>query len=145
MRYTGSKKIAISFVIILSSAVQILAWDNFGTVQWVPDCGRLCFVSRVDSGSGIPRSVLFAGANFTFVYVWDYRDMTDMPATLYFDIGFLGWTAHNVTIDVGGGWNRFTLFAPLRTSTVEHDGKLVGVGTADTVLMWGRLVFLVSV
>jgi hypothetical protein len=147
MRPVRRKKLALSLVIILSSAVQILVWYNFGTIQWVPDCGRLCIVSRVYPDNwGIPSSVLFAGANFTLVYVFDpaLQGMTDMGVTLYFDVEFLGWTAHNVTISVGG-WVPFSIFAALRTSTVEHDGRLFGVATANTLSLWNKWVFLVSI
>jgi hypothetical protein len=145
MTLTRRKKVALSLAIVLSSAVQILTYLNFGTTQWVPDCGRFCFVSQVyPDNSGIPYSVLFAGANFTLVDICTPLDITDVGSELFFDIEFLGWTAHNVTIWVDG-YVVIRPYAPLRTSTVEHDGRLFGVATADTYSLWGKWVFLVSV
>jgi hypothetical protein len=70
--------------------------------------------------------------------------LPDAGVELCFDIEYLGWTAHNVRIWVGG-WPSLSIFAPLMTSTVEHDGRVFGVATADSPSLWGRWVFLVSV
>ncbi len=148
MKLSRRKKLALSLVVVLTTTVQILACYNLGTVQWVPDCGRLCFVSRVYSRisgtpDGTPYTVEFAGINFTFLYVDSM--IPDMGASAYFDIELPGWTAHDISIYIGGGWVRPSLFGPLESSTVEHNGKVVGVATAHTYLMEGQWVFLVSV
>ena len=70
--------------------------------------------------------------------------LPDAGVELSFDIEFLGWTGHNVRIWVGG-WTSLSILAPLRTSTVEHDGRLFGLATADSPSLWGKLVFLVSI
>jgi len=150
MKLSRRKKLALSLVVVLTTTVQILACYNFGTVQWVPDCGRLCFVSRVYtriSGTpyGTPYTVEFAGVNFTFLYIDDSTTIQDLGTYAYFDIEFSGWTAHDISIYLGGGWVRPSLFGPLESSTVEHDGRVVGVATAHTYLMEGHWVFLVSV
>jgi len=147
MRPLTRKELALSLVIVLAWAGYIWAWNNVGSIQWIPDCGRLCFVSGVYSRisgtpDGTPYSVEFAGVNFTFLYV---VCLNDAGCAACFDIEYSGWTTHEVSIYIGGGWFRPSLFGPLESSTVEHDGKVFGVATAHTYSMEGRWVFLVSI
>ena len=155
MRTLRQKILALSLILVVALASSYLTWRALGSPQWVGDCGRFCYVSQAyRDNDNSTYTVEFAGATFTFLY---WRDTgiisiqngtvlyaTDQPYRAYFNIELPGWAAYNITINVGG-YPDFRFFAPLETSTVEHDGKVVGLGTADTISLNGYWVLLVSV
>ena len=154
MRTLWHKVLAVALAVTVTLAVIFIAWPRLGGPQWVADCGRFCYVSQAyDDNDNSTYTVEFGGANFTFLY-WHYTGLyvwngttvilTDQPDRAHFNIEISGWTAYDVTIDVGGFVTVYD-FAPLTTATFEDDGKLVGVATANTRSLWDRWVFLVSI
>ena len=148
------KVIAVLLILVVGVAASFFSWHALGSPQWVAECGRYCYVSDVYGENGNePYTVEFAGAKFMFLYseytgyqVWNGTTvyLTDFPDRAHFNIELSGWTAYNVTIDVGG-YVGIAYSAPLILSTVEHEGRLVGMATANTYSLWGKWVFLVSV
>jgi len=153
MRTLWHRLLAVTLVVSVTLAAIFIAWPRLGGPEWVADCGRFCYLSQVyDDNDNSTYTVEFAGADFTFLY-WQYTGLqvwngttvilTDQPDRAHFNIEISGWTAYDVVIDVGG-YVPIHDFAPLKTARVQHDGKLVGVATANTQSLWDRWVFLVS-
>jgi hypothetical protein len=155
MRALRQKVFAVSLIFPVALTGFFLVWPLMGSPQWVGDCGWFCYVSQAyGDNDNSTYTVEFAGATFTFLY---WRDTgivsiqngtvlyaTDQPYRAYFNIELPGGAAYNITINVGACLLIY-FFAPLETSSVEHDGKVVGVATSSTYSLAGKWVFLVSI